>query len=776
MRTFLLFFVLIVSSSSIFAQEYSHQWIEQEIDDSFTNIQFLDVFFLPGDSSNYGWVCGFEGSVLRTTDGGDTWLGVKITGVNQLESISFANKDVGYTSGDDYIFKSTDGGRTWSLVFNGYEQNGLWGNYFIDEINGFVIGGGCDTNNQGYNQYFFKTTDGGNTWHTYKERVPNSGLTDLIVYDPDGLGYAAGSGHIWRTLNGGLTWEIFRVLPHSKWHEELAIDNNSILLPISGPYCIGGYNNGGVMFSTDMGNTWAVKDLGIPCFGTYLKNDSTGWVVGYNESVYYTSDAGQTWELRNCGIRPKSRPTGLHTHLDDIYFVDDTTGWVVGEGIYKYDRFIKNKVEITARGELHCEGDTVSLSANEGWKNYEWSTGDTTRIIKVTRPGDYHLIARNSLCDYNISDTISLKVEDFSERPDINIVEEPLGVHCEGDTVTLAVYEDFDNISWSTGETGKTIQVTESGNYTATIIDPSGCEWKESYSVYISRLPEIEINSDSDTILCEGNFITLSANEGFHRYEWYDENTGNIISTGRVASITDSGTYYAVGYNQEGCSDISESRFIELINDSNRLAMSIEEPDKLDFGITGHQEMECRELSLTNTGQEEFVINNVFIMKNVSFSAPKSKFPVILGPGETKTMLVCYSPREYDIERDTLIINDICKQRIVPLQGEFSPIKVDDVSRCGIPISFSSHDIHHFAVSAMVYPNPADDNITIEPRDFSSKELKVEIINSLGQISYEQSISAAGKSSINLESLSRGSYFIRIIDDLGYLIVPLTIE
>lgn len=55
-----------------------------------------------------------------------------------------------------------------------------------------------------------------------------------------------------------------------------------------------------------------------------------------------------------------------------------------------------------------CLNDSVTLSANARYSSYKWSTGDTTDFIRVHEPGDYTLIAENSIgCKDTSNITIS---------------------------------------------------------------------------------------------------------------------------------------------------------------------------------------------------------------------------------------------------------------------------------------------------------------------------------------------------------------------------------
>lgn len=296
---------------------------------------YLDVFFLPSNP-NYGWICGYDSKVLRTTDGGKTWFGSRVDRRPlHLESIHFATENVGYCSGVEGIFKSVDGGRTWTDVTSrsmGY----LWGCYFVDTMVGVVVGEGCID----HKQKFWSTRDGGATWTLFETNEPRSGMTDAIIYDPEGLAFAVGSGKLYKSIDGGRTWEKFKDTEindrDNRWHEEITRYNRSFLLPASGysyavgNACQGGEYGGGMYFSTDMGNTWNVVQTTTPMYGTYLLSDSVGWACGYYGLILHTKDAGQGWKLKNCGINKR--------HTDDIYFIDENNAWVVGDGVWKLSR------------------------------------------------------------------------------------------------------------------------------------------------------------------------------------------------------------------------------------------------------------------------------------------------------------------------------------------------------------------------------------------------------------------------------------------------------
>lgn len=284
---------------------------------------WLDVFFLPSNPQ-LGWACGFRSQVVRTTDGGNTWQlsTVMNNSGGHLESVHFVDSQNGYASGPAGVFKSTDGGATWSVITPSMPFGvNPWGCYFLNSQVGVTIGGGCISR-----QYFFKTTDGGSTWTTFSDSIGASGMTDLILY-PNGTGCAIGSGAVWTTNDSGSTWQSNTSTPNPVWHEELAKNGASILIPMAGNTCQGGGGGGGALFSTNDGVSWNTFNAGAAFYGAFLLSANKGWACGNSRSMYYTENAGATWTLYNCGI------TG---DVDDTWWINDTTGFVVGNAIYKY--------------------------------------------------------------------------------------------------------------------------------------------------------------------------------------------------------------------------------------------------------------------------------------------------------------------------------------------------------------------------------------------------------------------------------------------------------
>jgi len=99
---------------------------------------------------------------------------------------------------------------------------------------------------------------------------------------------------------------------------------------------------------------------------------------------------------------------------------------------------------------------------------------------------------------------------------------------------------------WSTGETSPSITVTESGTYSVTVTDCNGCEATDE--VNISITPDPEANAGEDTLICEGETVTLTATGGLE-YTWSNGETGSTINVNPTTT-----TIYTVTVNNgNGC-------------------------------------------------------------------------------------------------------------------------------------------------------------------------------------------------------------------------------
>lgn len=181
------------------------QWYFQS---SWVSDLLESVFFT---DTNNGWVVGWNGVILHTTNGGNKWT-PQISGTSKnLHSVHFPDDSNGWAVGEDgTILHTTNEGIEWSFQSSG-TSGYLTSVFFTDTSNGWAVGW----------QYgpplvsiILHTEDGGNSWFT---QLSDSGGYNYIlsVYFIDtNKGWAVGGAgyfqpndwSILHTKDGGDTW------------------------------------------------------------------------------------------------------------------------------------------------------------------------------------------------------------------------------------------------------------------------------------------------------------------------------------------------------------------------------------------------------------------------------------------------------------------------------------------------------------------------------------------------------------------------------------------
>jgi photosystem II stability/assembly factor-like uncharacterized protein len=279
-------------------------------------LEFRDVDFT---NALCGTVVGEQSTILRTTDGGQTWTPQTAPPGEWLFAVSFATDSVGLIGGTGgTILFTQNAGALWTVVQNGWFIT-YYGVYQLSPTAGIVAGVNtifaplvAFTTNawQALTPVAFYLIDPG--------QVPNEGtLYDVQMLDGN-IGVAVADvwdhhGAIVRTEDQGSTWSTVY------W-------GSASLLGVDFPTQQVGYAvgvSGLRVKSTDGGQTWV--ELGNPlrinwCDVDFVGPD-TGWIVGENAAIYHTEDGGLTWQEQHSG-------TG---YLYGVDFVNGAVGYAAGE-------------------------------------------------------------------------------------------------------------------------------------------------------------------------------------------------------------------------------------------------------------------------------------------------------------------------------------------------------------------------------------------------------------------------------------------------------------
>ena len=217
-----------------------------------------------------------------------------------------------------------------------------------------------------------------------------------------------------------------------------------------------------------------------------------------------------------------------------------------------------------------CPNTPIEITAPEGFDNYVWSTGQLGRTILVEENYEgpiYFAVTNENGCVSKSSNPIFIDFEPTLPRPFIEI-DNFDSEYCKGDTVVLTANNNSDNsilddFIWSTGETTKSITVTQTSEVYVKSRDENGCLSVQSNTRDLFFLedsipvqPLVMILGDTTTSCREP--ITLIAPPDFTIYRWSSGPT-----TQSLEALMDNFYTVRVGNSFDCLSTESEPIFVE---------------------------------------------------------------------------------------------------------------------------------------------------------------------------------------------------------------------
>jgi photosystem II stability/assembly factor-like uncharacterized protein len=284
-----------------------------------------------GQSSSYG------DGVYKSTDAGKTWTRIGLEVTKQISAIRVhpSNPDLVYVAGqgdrwkgtpDRGIYRSADGGKTWTTILKGQNLTSGPSDLSMDPTNPRILYAGFwdhqrlpwQVRSGGPGSGIWKSTDGGDTWNRLSEGLPKlMGKIGVAVSpaNPDRV-FAiveAEKGGLYRSDDAGKTWRLLsedrNIQTRSWYYMNVTADplNADVLYVMNAP--IMKSIDGGRTFSTLQATHGDNHQMWInPKDSRYLANANDG---GVSVSV----DAGKSWSTQD------NQPTAqfYHVIVDDAY-------------------------------------------------------------------------------------------------------------------------------------------------------------------------------------------------------------------------------------------------------------------------------------------------------------------------------------------------------------------------------------------------------------------------------------------------------------------------
>lgn len=310
------------------------------------DILFSQLFFV---NNNDGFAGGSKNGLqllMHTTDYATTWTDITPDplSADPVNAISFIDNMFGFASTSNTLYKTEDGGITWTSFTPGFE---LFDVKFSDYNNGY-IGGRLFPN-----AVVYKTTDGGVTWNNVLSATENSFNSPTIqklevISANEVVALRQYLNILYRTVDGGISWDTIHIV---QAQNVVDFDFSDALTghAVSNLSEIYGTNDGGA--------TWALEYAAAS--GVYGPNV-------YLNSISFIGDIGYVCGSNGLIKRHDPSTTGVNDlpSEDNISFYPNPV--IAGETLYIQNNFSASDVEIyNGIGALILKSQSVN-SINTG--------------------------------------------------------------------------------------------------------------------------------------------------------------------------------------------------------------------------------------------------------------------------------------------------------------------------------------------------------------------------------------------------------------------------
>ncbi len=518
---------------------YPDGWYKQNSGSS------LNILAIHPLSETKAWaVTQDQNKLLKTINGGETWLDVAASGNNYWRTVFFTSENIGFIGGYNGIARTDDGGVNWNYTdLRSQESLGATEYFYIESIffvnanTGWAVGTGG---------IIYKTTNGGANWGKISWKNDNPKVTDINLYSVyfinENTGFVAGqNGAMYKTTEGGDT--------PAEWVEvTTGVAGSNTIYDINFVNTEKGFfistENKGLYSTINGGLEWtkiASSGLLPDVYSIYLRSldfvdANNGYLAGYKwvsstqkGIVIKTFDGGTTW------VEQSVEPANT---IYKIRMLDANHGWFVGQA---------GDIFRTGKGGCHtpfvslyddqtlCSGENHLLVAdtfanNVNGARYSWSPGgQTTGKLTVNTTNTYSVTLTNE-CNVSANDNVTIT---FRPLPDASAGDNT--AICSGESTQLNASGGlsylWNNESLLDDNTIPNPIATPVTNttFTVTVTDESGCFKSSGVTVTVNPIPGSDFNTPS--YICgtdEGEF-TYNGSAAGKTFDW-DFGDGNIVS------------------------------------------------------------------------------------------------------------------------------------------------------------------------------------------------------------------------------------------------------
>lgn len=419
----------------------------------------ISSLVLDPNDSQVIYIGTWYGGAYKTVDGGQHWYSMNtgLPSFTEITALAFnpTNSNVLYAASygffassvdDSGVFKSTNGGGSWSHVSAGITNRYARSLDVHPTVGDIVyvgtLGGGV-----------FRTANGGDSWEHRVQGLNalevnaflETGGTLYAATEFDGVYRSTDEGQSWESFNNGLPpttlfaydlaedeqnnvflgigqWGVLR-LDSGSWvtvTNTLTRTDVSAIVDVSGTLMIAaaepGQSNNQILVSTDTGSTWTEQNEGLPSplqvrsLSVQRSGDSVTIFAATSQGIYKTSFSPISWSESNSGLSTDevydvavdpNNPDVLHAATRSYVYKSENSG-VSWE---KYQNGLDSSclravvVDPTDSNRVYVGGDNGVYQSNDAgsfWSQVGADSFSYNRVEALTVLSDQTLLAGTS--------------------------------------------------------------------------------------------------------------------------------------------------------------------------------------------------------------------------------------------------------------------------------------------------------------------------------------------------------------------------------------------
>ncbi|MEM2226602.1 MAG: YCF48-related protein [Candidatus Bathyarchaeia archaeon] len=241
-------------------------------------------------TGSVGWAVGAQGTILKTGNAGESWSPQTSGTTQTLYAVDKVSDSIAFIVGSsDTFLKTTNGGLSWEkqLTFGIAGPLASPDFYGVDFITsqpniGWAVGSKYTLFGTTHAS-IFKTTDGGNTWTKQSSPVVKN-LRAIDMFSTL-VGWIVGDdGTILKTTDGGTTWvQQGAGVTTANLYSVHAVNDNEV-------WAVGA--GGVILHTTNGGSSWSIVSSGTAdnLFDVHFASSTAGWAVGASGTIRHYSD------------------------------------------------------------------------------------------------------------------------------------------------------------------------------------------------------------------------------------------------------------------------------------------------------------------------------------------------------------------------------------------------------------------------------------------------------------------------------------------------------